>query len=134
MRNNTTSRNKVFRSLDLIAGLGDFGLATRLDHDGDRKKTICGTPNYLAPEMLSGDDYGHSYEVIFVFFTFAAAESALTPFSRWMFGLLVLLCTSFWLDDHHLKAKTCARPIRALRLVHTRFLRESKYLNLPVRS
>ena len=41
--------------------LGDFGLATRLEYDGERKKTICGTPNYIAPEILEGK--GHSYEV-----------------------------------------------------------------------
>ncbi|KAL3199361.1 hypothetical protein MRX96_014011 [Rhipicephalus microplus] len=33
--------------------VGDFGLATRLDFDGERKKTLCGTPNYIAPEILS---------------------------------------------------------------------------------
>ena len=42
--------------------LGDFGLATKLDFDGERKRTICGTPNYIAPEVLSGKE-GHSYEV-----------------------------------------------------------------------
>jgi len=25
--------------------LGDFGLATKLEYDGEKKKTICGTPN-----------------------------------------------------------------------------------------
>ena len=42
--------------------LGDFGLATKLDFDGERKRTICGTPNYIAPEVLEGKD-GHSFEV-----------------------------------------------------------------------
>jgi polo-like kinase 1 len=42
--------------------LGDFGLATKLEFEGEKKKTICGTPNYIAPEILDGK-VGHSYEV-----------------------------------------------------------------------
>lgn len=42
--------------------VGDFGLATRVDFEGERKKTVCGTPNYIAPEILEGK-CGHSYEV-----------------------------------------------------------------------
>ena len=42
--------------------VADFGLATKLEFDGERKKTICGTPNYIAPEILEGKA-GHSYEV-----------------------------------------------------------------------
>ena len=41
--------------------VGDFGLATKLDYDGERKKTVCGTPNYIAPEVINST--GHSYEV-----------------------------------------------------------------------
>jgi len=42
--------------------IGDFGLATKLEFEGDRKRTICGTPNYIAPEILESKQ-GHSYEV-----------------------------------------------------------------------
>ena len=42
--------------------MGDFGLACKLAYDGERKRTLCGTPNYIAPEVLEGKN-GHSYEV-----------------------------------------------------------------------
>ena len=32
--------------------LGDFGLACQLKSDDERKITLCGTPNYIAPEVL----------------------------------------------------------------------------------
>eukprot|EP00826_Nyctotherus_ovalis_P007961 TRINITY_DN1205_c0_g1_i1.p1 TRINITY_DN1205_c0_g1~~TRINITY_DN1205_c0_g1_i1.p1 ORF type:complete len:290 (-),score=38.61 TRINITY_DN1205_c0_g1_i1:560-1429(-) len=41
--------------------IGDFGLATRLEFEGDKRRTICGTPNYIAPEVLDSKQ-GHSYE------------------------------------------------------------------------
>ena len=43
--------------------LGDFGLAALLVDDNERKRTICGTPNYIAPEVLCDNGGGHSYEV-----------------------------------------------------------------------
>ncbi|KNC56230.1 plk/plk-unclassified protein kinase [Thecamonas trahens ATCC 50062] len=43
--------------------VGDFGLATSVEHKGERKKTICGTPNYIAPEILDSRNNGHSFEV-----------------------------------------------------------------------
>ncbi|XP_014221745.1 serine/threonine-protein kinase polo [Trichogramma pretiosum] len=51
----------LFLNDDLQVKIGDFGLATILEHDGERKKTLCGTPNYIAPEILT--KVGHSYEV-----------------------------------------------------------------------
>ena len=41
--------------------IGDFGLATEITFDGERKRTLCGTPNYIAPEILTKQ--GHSHEV-----------------------------------------------------------------------
>lgn len=37
--------------------IADFGLAT-LDHPGQEHKTLCGTPNYLAPEVASRTSHG----------------------------------------------------------------------------
>ncbi|XP_004342927.2 polo kinase 1 [Capsaspora owczarzaki ATCC 30864] len=51
-----------FLSHDMCIKVGDFGLATRVTHEGERKKTLCGTPNYIAPEILEGE-HTHSYEV-----------------------------------------------------------------------
>ena len=52
----------LFLSEKMEIKIGDFGLATKLEFDGERKRTICGTPNYIAPEVLDGKS-GHSYEV-----------------------------------------------------------------------
>jgi len=40
-----------------------FGLATLIENQGERKKTICGMPNYIAPEVLFDTVNGHSFEV-----------------------------------------------------------------------
>lgn len=41
--------------------IGDFGLSVRLRSTSERRYTTCGTPNYIAPEVLN--DKGHSYGV-----------------------------------------------------------------------
>ncbi|KAK4317164.1 hypothetical protein Pmani_011744 [Petrolisthes manimaculis] len=47
----------MFLTEDMLMKIGDFGLATRVDDN--RNVTICGTPNYIAPEVLN--KLGHSY-------------------------------------------------------------------------
>lgn len=32
--------------------LCDFGLSTKINYQGEKKRTVCGTPNYIAPEIL----------------------------------------------------------------------------------
>ena len=39
----------LFLSGDMHVKVGDFGLATKVNFEGERKKTVCGTPNYIAP-------------------------------------------------------------------------------------
>ncbi|CAD5216875.1 unnamed protein product [Bursaphelenchus okinawaensis] len=51
----------LFLNEELIVKIGDFGLATRVEFEGQKKQTLCGTPNYIAPEMLL--KAGHSYGV-----------------------------------------------------------------------
>ena len=53
----------LFLGQNLMIKIGDFGLATRLEYEGERKHTVCGTPNYIAPEILENKHSGHSYEV-----------------------------------------------------------------------
>ena len=44
--------------------IGDFGLACQLKDKNERRKSVCGTPNYLAPEMLETKKWeGHNFGV-----------------------------------------------------------------------
>uniref|UniRef100_T1J1L9 polo kinase n=1 Tax=Strigamia maritima TaxID=126957 RepID=T1J1L9_STRMM len=46
-------------SEDMVVKIADFGLAARAEQIGSEKISICGTPNYIAPEVL--DKKGYSY-------------------------------------------------------------------------
>jgi polo-like kinase 1 len=51
----------LFLNENMEIKMGDFGLATKLEFAGEKRRTICGTPNYIAPEIL--ESKGHSCEV-----------------------------------------------------------------------
>jgi serine/threonine protein kinase len=43
----------VLVDADLNLKIGDFGLAAAISHTEEVKRTMCGTPNYIAPEILA---------------------------------------------------------------------------------
>jgi polo-like kinase 1 len=47
---------------EMTLKLSDFGLAAKLNFEDEKRRTMCGTPNYIAPEVLESK-FGHSYEV-----------------------------------------------------------------------
>ncbi len=52
----------LFLGKNMELKVGDFGLAAKLDFAGERRRTVCGTPNYIAPEVLDSKVLGHSFE------------------------------------------------------------------------
>jgi polo-like kinase 1 len=89
--------------------LGDFGLATKLDFDGEKKRTICGTPNYIAPEVLEGKA-GHSYEV-----------------DVWSLGVIIYTLIIGKPPFETSDVKTTYKRIRKLQLLHTkRFILQAR--------
>jgi len=47
-----------------IPKLADFGLANLVGGDaGDKDQTVCGTPRWMAPEVLAGRDYGFPADI-----------------------------------------------------------------------
>ncbi|RDL36796.1 Serine kinase [Venustampulla echinocandica] len=57
----------IFLDERMNVKVGDFGLAALLmsgkDWSNCRRTTLCGTPNYIAPEILSKDKQGHDHAV-----------------------------------------------------------------------
>jgi serine/threonine protein kinase len=47
----------VLMDLNGYVSLADFGMAKFIKPDED-EASLCGTPEYLAPEVLSGEDHG----------------------------------------------------------------------------
>jgi len=54
--------HNLFLNENMKLKIADFGLATKLEFKGERRRTICGTPNYIAPEIIS-EIGGYSHEV-----------------------------------------------------------------------
>ena len=55
----------LFLDHNMDIKVGDFGLAAIIlsEKDEKRRKTLCGTPNYIAPEVLDRSKGGHTQKV-----------------------------------------------------------------------
>ncbi|EGR30363.1 polo, putative [Ichthyophthirius multifiliis] len=51
----------IFLNDKMVAKIADFGLSGKIISSFHKRKTICGTPNYIAPEVLK--NVGHNYLV-----------------------------------------------------------------------
>ncbi|XP_042717860.1 inactive serine/threonine-protein kinase PLK5 isoform X4 [Chrysemys picta bellii] len=52
--------SNFFLTKNMQVKIGDLGLATRDEQAGRRRGVVCGTPNYLAPEVIAKK--GHSFQ------------------------------------------------------------------------
>jgi serine/threonine protein kinase len=46
----------------MIVKICDFGCAAKLSNPDELRKTICGTPSFMAPEVAKGVHEPHSFE------------------------------------------------------------------------
>jgi serine/threonine protein kinase len=52
----------LFIGSNMQLKIGDFGLSEKINDNNDKLKALSGTPNYIAPEILTCKE-GHSFEV-----------------------------------------------------------------------
>jgi polo-like kinase 4 len=57
------SLSNLLLTSTMDAKISDFGLATQLKGPGDKHYTMCGTPNYIAPEVASRQAHGLECDV-----------------------------------------------------------------------
>jgi serine/threonine protein kinase len=57
----------LFLDHNMDIKVGDFGLAAMIlsekDENDQRRRTLCGTPNYIAPEVIDKSKGGHTQKV-----------------------------------------------------------------------
>ena len=53
----------IFLTDKMKLKIGDFGLAAKLDYEGEKLNSTCGTPSYLAPEIINKQNYSFEIDI-----------------------------------------------------------------------
>ena len=57
------SLGNMLLTADMEVKIADFGLATKLTHADEKHFTMCGTPNFISPEIVSQTAHGLAADV-----------------------------------------------------------------------
>ncbi|XP_035693860.1 serine/threonine-protein kinase PLK2-like [Branchiostoma floridae] len=115
-----------FLTENMDVKIGDFGLATNAAEEGeDRKRTICGTPNYIAPEVLQKKGHGYAADMWALgcaIYTMLAGRppfetaSLKTTYARILEGHYVMPTRLVTSSKALLRALLCKDPLQRLTL------------------
>lgn len=72
----------VSDSATMSIKLCDFGLAVQLQHPDEEHFTLCGTPNYIAPEIAGQSAYGYPADLWSVGCLFYCMVTGMSPFEQ----------------------------------------------------
>jgi len=87
---------------DLEAKLGDFGLSRSMSEQTLMAETLCGTPYYMSPELVSGQPYAEPADVWALGVLLFELLTLVRPFKADSIGELVVLVMKGTLDSEAL--------------------------------
>lgn len=84
----------IFLTRDGAVKLGDFGVSRQLSETAPMANTVCGTPYYLAPELINGDSYSKPADMWALGCVLYEVVTLTRPFAGKSIGELVLNITA----------------------------------------
>jgi polo-like kinase 4 len=82
LSSSTTTNNNIIDIPLLTIKLCDFGLAILLEHPDEEHFTLCGTPNYIAPEIASQRAHGYPADLWSTGCLFHSLVTGAPPFEQ----------------------------------------------------
>ena len=81
--------NNIYLTNDKELKIGDFDLAVKLNFEGEKRKSIKGTPLYMAPELLEEKEYSYEIDIWSLGIIIYAILIGKTPFETNHFSELL---------------------------------------------